>query len=134
MRIQIYLESEERKHMSIKHLLGVLSVSILLAAIIASCNGESSPTPQIAHSPLASQVETPAMVQESTPSSKCASGCIEPSEDCLIKGVVTAMGEKHYYLPDTEGYQETQLLVKYGGRWFCTEEEAIKSGFQKAPE
>jgi hypothetical protein len=52
----------------------------------------------------------------------------------MIKGIVTGAGDKYYYLPDTEGYDDALLLVKYGGRWFCTEEEATQNGFQKAPE
>lgn len=118
--------------MSSKHLLGVLSVSILLATMVG-CSGGSSPTPEVDYSPLASPIETPVVVHESTPS-KCSNGCTDPSEDCLIKGVVTPMGERYYYLPDMESYKDAAPLVRYGGYWFCTEEEAIQNDFQKAPE
>lgn len=119
------------------YLLGILSASILLASALVGCQGESSVTPQVDHSPLASPIETPTVAQSpaQTPTpSRCADGCLNPSEDCLIKGVVTGMGDRYYYLPDMEGYQDALLLVQYGGRWFCTEEEATRNGFQKAPE
>lgn len=143
--------------MSRNHLLGGLGVSILLAVALAGCRGEPSPTPEVYRSPLASPIEMPAGVPEPTPTetpvgiqepspierptgvreptpSKCPNGCINPTEGCLIKGVVTGMGERDYYLPGMEGYEDALLLVRYGGRWFCTKEEAIQNGFQKAPE
>jgi len=124
------------------HLLGALVLSILVAMVLAGCGGGPSPTPDVDHSPLASPVETPPPTTTSPPTatpvptlSKCPEGCLDPSEDCLIKGVVTGMGDKYYYLPDMESYADAPpVLVKYGGRWFCNEQDAIQNGFQKAPE
>lgn len=119
--------------MSRNYLLGILSVSILLAIALVGCGDGPSPTPDVDHSPLASPIETPTM--EQTPaSSGCPNGCFDPTEDCLIKGVITGIGDRYYYLPDMEGYEDALLLVRYGGRWFCTEEEAVQNDFQKAPE
>lgn len=128
--------------MNRNHLLGTLSL-LTLVFVALGCRGSTS-TPQVEHSPLvspllSSPVETPEEIPPtetpmSTPS-KCPNGCLEPSEGCVIKGVVTGMGDKYYYLPDMESYDDAPpLIVKYGGRWFCTEEEAIKNGFQKPPE
>lgn len=125
--------------------LGLLSVSILLALMLVGCAEPSgtTTTPEVDHSPLVSPIEhspiepspieTPTVAQ-TLPTSRCPGGCLDPNEECLIKGVVTGMGDRYYYLPDMEGYQDALLLVKYGGRWFCTEEEAIENNFQKAPQ
>ncbi len=131
------------RHYALANLLVVLSASALLVAGLAGCQGEPSSTPQIDRSPLESPMQTPpaaksliptpTVAKTSTPS-KCPNGCFDPLEGCLIKGVVTAMGDRYYYLPDMEGYEDALLLVKYGGRWFCTEEEAVQNGFEKAPE
>jgi hypothetical protein len=120
--------------MSRNHLLGVVGVLLLVGAALAGCGEEPSPTPQPEYSPLTSPVETPTAVPTPVPTlSTCANGCINPSEDCLIKGVVTGMGGRYYYLPDMPRYNDVIVLVKYGGRWFCTVEEATANGFQKAP-
>ena len=127
--------------MSRNHLLGALGASLLVIVALAGCGGESSPTPappsspEPPISPLTSPVETPTVPPTPVPTlSRCADGCFEPSEGCIIKGAVTGMGDKYYYLPEMEGYNDAQLLPKYGGRWFCTEEEAIANDFQRAPE
>ena len=62
----------------------------------------------------------------------CPLGCIDPSEFCMIKGVVTGMGNRLYYTPEMEDWCDALLLIKYQGRWFCTEEEAISRGFVQA--
>jgi micrococcal nuclease len=54
-----------------------------------------------------------------------------PINDCLIKGNIRH-GEKTYHLPECKNYSQTIVDESYGDRWFCTEEEAIKSGFTKA--
>lgn len=115
------------------YLFSMVSVSVLLAIALAGCQGASSSTPDVNHSPLTSPLETPTVAQTRT-TSRCPEGCFEPSEGCVIKGIVTGLGDRLYYLPDMEGYADALLLVKYGGRWFCTEEEAIQNNFQKAPD
>jgi hypothetical protein len=66
----------------------------------------------------------------------CPRGCLDPYEGsprgCWIKGVVTGMGDWLYYTPTMGCWCEATLLVKYSGRWFCTEAEAVANGFVKA--
>lgn len=144
-----------KKLMTVGYSLGILAISALVATALGGCGGPATIAPDVEPSPPVhasvqpsvgspesppvsppvSPIETPATFQSpiATPASPCATGCFEPSERCVIKGVVTGMGDKYYYLPEMEGYREGLLLVKYGGRWFCTEEEAIQNGFEKAP-
>ena len=140
-----------KKLMKMGYSLGILATFALVATALGGCGGTATITPDVEPSPTVpasvqpsvgspeslpvSPIETPGMFQSpiATPASPCAEGCFEPSEGCVIKGVVTGMGDKYYYLPEMEEYREGLVLVKYGGRWFCTEEEAIQNGFEKAP-
>jgi cold shock CspA family protein len=57
------------------------------------------------------------------------------NSDCNIKGNISqTSGKKWYHLPGMEDYEETTIYPKYGERWFCSEEEAKASGWQKAPK
>lgn len=114
-----------------EHLLGLFSLTILLALVLAAC---TTPTPQATVSPLQSPVETPSSVPvpASTPS-ECPNGCLNPTANCVIKGIVTGMGDRYYYTPDMPGYEEAQMYIPYGMRWFCNEEDAIRNGWQRAP-
>jgi hypothetical protein len=54
--------------------------------------------------------------------------------ECLIKSNISvSSGKKWYHLPGMKDYEKTQIHTNKGERWFCTEEEARKSGWQKAP-
>lgn len=54
--------------------------------------------------------------------------------DCLIKGNISIeTGRKIYHLPGMEDYETTVIDPRAGERWFCTEAEAIKNGWRKAP-
>lgn len=112
-----------------KHLLGLFSLTVLVTLVLAACG---TPTPQATVSPLQSPVETPTTPPASTPSA-CPNGCISPVAGCVIKGIVTGVGDRYYYTPDMPGYEEAQMFIPYGMRWFCTEEEAIRNGWQRAP-
>jgi hypothetical protein len=50
------------------------------------------------------------------------------SETCAV-----ALGDKFYHLPNMEDYAITNIDGSKGERWFCTESEAIASGWRKAP-
>ncbi|WP_217901582.1 hypothetical protein [Pseudanabaena sp. SR411] len=53
---------------------------------------------------------------------------------CNIKGNISVnTGSKLYHLPNMEDYAITNIDVIKGERWFCTEAEAIASGWRKAP-
>ncbi len=51
---------------------------------------------------------------------------------CLIKGNISASGEKIYHLPGCGSYTKTQIDASRGERWFCTETEAQSAGWRKA--
>jgi len=56
------------------------------------------------------------------------------SQNCDIKGNISvSTGSKLYHLPNMEDYAITNIDVTNGERWFCTESEAIASGWRKAP-
>ena len=145
-----------KKRIGVRHLLALLGVLIFVAPILVGCGSAPAATPEVSatdtpavpqsatETPVIFQspLETPGAFQSplATPVSgqtsaegMCPRGCLDPTEECLIKAVVTGMGDRLYYLPGTEGYEDALLLIKYGGRWFCTEEEAIQNDFEKAP-
>jgi micrococcal nuclease len=45
---------------------------------------------------------------------------------CYIKGNINSKGEKIYHTPDSPWYEQTKPEV-----WFCSEQEAVASGFRK---
>jgi cold shock CspA family protein len=54
--------------------------------------------------------------------------------NCVIKGNISwNAGKKYYHLPGMEDYENTQIDLKKGERWFCTEDEAKANGWVKAP-
>lgn len=56
-----------------------------------------------------------------------------PSAKCNIKGNIdTASGKKIYHTPLCSQYDEVELNLAYGEKWFCSETEAKKAGFTRA--
>lgn len=51
---------------------------------------------------------------------------------CVIKGNVSALGEKIYHLPGCGSYEKTKIDEARGERWFCGESEALAAGWRKA--
>lgn len=49
-------------------------------------------------------------------------------EGCPIKGEVSSRG-RHYVTPWMSGYERVQVRPSRGGRWFCSEEEALSAGW-----
>jgi cold shock CspA family protein len=52
---------------------------------------------------------------------------------CTIKGNISVDGNKLYHLPNMADYAITNIDLTKGEKWFCTESEAIASGWRKAP-
>jgi hypothetical protein len=50
---------------------------------------------------------------------------------CLIKGNVSAKGERIYHSPGCRNYAATNVDPARGERWFCTEQEAIAAGWRR---
>jgi len=57
-----------------------------------------------------------------------------PEEGCLVKGNLDKNDHRWYHLPEFRHYQTTQINLSNGDQWFCTEQEAIDAGFEKARE
>lgn len=51
---------------------------------------------------------------------------------CNIKGNNEA-GNKYFFTPLCNQYNETIVQLYLGDQWFCTEKEAINAGYKKAP-
>ena len=54
------------------------------------------------------------------------------ASSCLIKGNISASGEKIYHLPDCGSYLKTRIDEARGEKWFCSESEAQSAGWRKA--
>lgn len=52
--------------------------------------------------------------------------------DCDIKGNINRKGRKLYHLPSGRDYARTKITQSRGERWFCSEEEALAAGWQRA--
>ncbi|PIS08686.1 hypothetical protein COT75_05515 [Candidatus Beckwithbacteria bacterium CG10_big_fil_rev_8_21_14_0_10_34_10] len=62
------------------------------------------------------------------------SQCAPSDSGCLIKGNLDIYDKRWYHLPSFRHYNQVVMNLNKGDKWFCTEEEAIKAGFQKARE
>jgi endonuclease YncB( thermonuclease family) len=51
---------------------------------------------------------------------------------CRIKGDVNDKGKRIYHVPGGKHYEATQVNPANGERWFCSEAEASKAGWQKS--
>jgi len=63
----------------------------------------------------------------------CPNGCTYDPPGCDIKGNISAStGAKIRRVPGQEYCSETIIRSEYGGRWFCTEAEAVSNSWRKA--
>jgi hypothetical protein len=68
------------------------------------------------------------------PAIRSAPSTLIPKPGCNIKGNISiTTGDRLYHLPGMEDYESTRISLERGERWFCTEQEAIASGWRKAP-
>lgn len=51
---------------------------------------------------------------------------------CNIKGNIGKGGERIYHMPSGAYYSRTKIDISKGERYFCSEDEAIKSGWRKS--
>jgi len=52
--------------------------------------------------------------------------------ECVIKGNISASGEKIYHIPGQYYYNQTVIDDEKGERWFCSEAEAVEAGWRKS--
>lgn len=56
-----------------------------------------------------------------------------PNAKCTIKGNIdTATGKKIYHTKSCNQYDEVELNLAFGEKWFCSETDASEAGFKKA--
>lgn len=55
-----------------------------------------------------------------------------PQPVCAIKGNISSSGEKIYHMPGQRYYEKTKIEEDKGEQWFCTEDEAISTGWRKS--
>lgn len=53
-----------------------------------------------------------------------------PDRRCAIKGNVNAAGVRIYHMPGSRTYPEVRIDIGKGERWFCSERDAIASGWR----
>ncbi|MCU0660398.1 MAG: thermonuclease family protein [Candidatus Pacebacteria bacterium] len=53
-------------------------------------------------------------------------------DSCTIKGNINTSGEKIYHMLGCDSYDATKIHESRGERWFCSEQEALDAGWQKA--
>ncbi len=51
---------------------------------------------------------------------------------CVIKGNISARGDRIYHTPWSPWYAKVRINVRSGERWFCDEGQAIAAGFRRA--
>ena len=56
----------------------------------------------------------------------------EPKNSCNIKGNISSSNEKIYHTPTGQDYSRTNVSLKKGEKWFCSEEEALSKGWRKS--
>ncbi|HUV43139.1 MAG TPA: thermonuclease family protein [Patescibacteria group bacterium] len=60
--------------------------------------------------------------------------CALDKNGCQIKGNVDRLDKRWYHLPSFRHYEATEVNLKHGDRWFCSEGEALEAGFERARE
>lgn len=64
----------------------------------------------------------------------CVKGCEESKPNCVIKGNISAQGNKFYHVPGGKYYDGIRITPDTGERWFCTEKEAVANGWRKSAQ
>jgi hypothetical protein len=68
-------------------------------------------------------------IGQTTPKSNCQIAADAPSVQCAIKGNISKRG-RIYHMPCSRSYAVTEIRIEDGERWFCSEEEALQSGWR----
>ena len=63
---------------------------------------------------------------------KFASATTAPPIQCMIKGNVSRKGERIYHMPGDRDYNRVQMDKGARKRWFCSEGQAVASGWRPA--
>ncbi len=72
--------------------------------------------------------------QQTQSGAGCTDGCVTHIAGCDIKGNVNTRGNKIYHEPGVSSvYDDVNVNLSEGDRWFCTAQEAQAAGFVVAP-
>lgn len=78
----------------------------------------------------AMQVQNPAAFRQQQQAAPAAPQ--RAAGNCVIKGNISAKGERIYHRPGQEHYDRTQINTAKGERWFCSRAEAEAAGWRAA--
>jgi endonuclease YncB( thermonuclease family) len=56
-----------------------------------------------------------------------------PAEVCDVKGIVTDLGNRVYYVPTDNNYDDKTVSADRGERMFCSDDEAELAGWKRYP-
>ncbi|HUS96924.1 MAG TPA: thermonuclease family protein, partial [Hyphomicrobiaceae bacterium] len=59
-----------------------------------------------------------------------STGASAAPRGCAIKGNITNRGRHVYHMPWSPWYTRTKIELSKGERWFCSEAEAIRAGWE----
>jgi len=68
----------------------------------------------------------------STNSTSTQTNNTSPNSSCTIKGNINSSGEKIFHVVGCGSYDKTSIDESNGEKWFCSEQEALNSGWRKA--
>lgn len=99
-----------------------------------SCQGNEKNTTNGTNTTNTTNQTNNPMNVTSTPAPQVQGQSVERSTGtaCLIKGNISAKGDKIYHLPGCGSYDKTSIDESVGEKWFCSEDEAQKAGWRKA--
>ena len=60
-------------------------------------------------------------------------GPADSPSGCRIKGNINRKGDRIYHVPGGISYEATRIDGSRGERWFCSEDEARRAGWRRAP-
>lgn len=109
-----------RQRRLIETLVSVAVITAVIAAFtLVALRSDSNRVPT---SPSAPQIEIAPQMNPAPPAGY------------TIKGNISvATGDKIYHVPGSEDYEATKIDLAQGEQWFRSEEEALASGWRKAP-
>ena len=111
----------------------------ILGLLLCSC-GRSDSAEQALPTPVAIEAQAPIVGDQDTPkdaavtavsivANQCTGGCTIPPAGCLIKGIVSASGERAFIVPGQQNYEQLVIHPDRGDRWFCSDQEARDAGW-----
>ncbi len=77
-------------------------------------------------------ITSPAAFRKAGVATRRAQNTNAAPDGCVIKGNISAKGQRIYHLPGQAWYDRTRIHTARGERWFCSEAEARAAGWRKA--